>query len=193
MLIRPFSVLVVSFGRLITTIVGLPYGQDDFTWNNVPVFSWLICEAPLLMVSMCMPSVLCLVQRARRHGPRALFSRRNFHRDSLRGKGEEQNPYARATFHSFRNNLERKRDRFMQLSRHNSSRGMTAFEIDSKSRTICFATKPHGLPAPVVTRPGRVHVSREVSVVLEPRMDTNRMMQMMAQEKGFDISQPCNF
>ena len=46
---------------------------------------WIICEGPISIVSICLPNIFFLLQRARWHGVSSLFTRRDFSTTGNRG------------------------------------------------------------------------------------------------------------
>ena len=48
------------------------------TDNTVSILYWLTVETPISIVSICLPTIFFLVKRGIDHGPRSLFTARNF-------------------------------------------------------------------------------------------------------------------
>ncbi|KAI1397182.1 hypothetical protein F4819DRAFT_499697 [Hypoxylon fuscum] len=55
-----YCVIIVSLGRLITLVVSSEAIEADITYEGVPFFYWVAAEAPVTILSVCLPAMLPL-------------------------------------------------------------------------------------------------------------------------------------
>jgi hypothetical protein len=72
-----YSIIVISLGRLITITGDEEKFAKDLTWEAVPSLYWLTAEAPVSIISICLPSIFFLVRRFVKDGPASLFTSRS--------------------------------------------------------------------------------------------------------------------
>ena len=94
MLINRASVIAVSIGRLVALVRAGRAFQIDVTCTShrvqsthsltptdpgatVPFTIWALSEGPVSVISICVPNMVHLINRARQHGVKALFTRRD--------------------------------------------------------------------------------------------------------------------
>ncbi|KAI1777430.1 hypothetical protein F4818DRAFT_439786 [Hypoxylon cercidicola] len=62
-----YCVIIVSLGRLITLVVSAEAIEADITYEGVPFFYWVAAEAPVTILSVCLPAMLPLGRHIVRH------------------------------------------------------------------------------------------------------------------------------
>ncbi|KAF6239402.1 hypothetical protein HO173_002664 [Letharia columbiana] len=72
-----YCVIVISIGRLVADIKAGPALVEDFTYNVVPITYWLSLEAPVSIVSICLPSIFSFIKRGIQGGPYSLLTSKN--------------------------------------------------------------------------------------------------------------------
>lgn len=73
-----YCVLTVSLGRLVVLVRLGAKLEADYTWNAVTFLRWVSAEGSISIVSICLPNMNYLAQRARHHGISSLFTRREY-------------------------------------------------------------------------------------------------------------------
>ncbi|KAI1826123.1 hypothetical protein F4861DRAFT_537481 [Xylaria intraflava] len=57
-----YSVIVISIGRLISTVNIIPTASEDLTWNFPRYLYWACLEGSISLVSVCVPNLIGLVK-----------------------------------------------------------------------------------------------------------------------------------
>ncbi|KAL6717590.1 hypothetical protein ACLMJK_005505 [Lecanora helva] len=70
-----YCVIVISLGRMITVLTTADSLNKDITYASVPTFYWLCAEAPISVLSICLPTFLYLFKRLVAKGPRSLVTK----------------------------------------------------------------------------------------------------------------------
>ena len=124
--------------------------------NLVPLLCWVLSEGSISILSICLPNVNYLFQRARHHGVSALFTRREYASGSLSKVGlgptsiQKQGGFERIVNHGITLLAE---DRLMP-DRHG---------VHSVSVSVEQSAKENGIPL------GQVHMRHDVNVVEDER------------------------
>lgn len=82
-----YCVLTVSLGRLVVLVRLGAKLEADYTWNTVTFLRWVSAEGSISIVSVCLPNMNYLAQRARHHGISSLFTRREYASSSIANTG----------------------------------------------------------------------------------------------------------
>ncbi|KAF4767773.1 hypothetical protein N7455_006970 [Penicillium solitum] len=60
-----YSVIILSIGRLITLLKAGSTLEEDLTWSTIEYISWVQCEGPISLMSVCLPNIMELARRLR--------------------------------------------------------------------------------------------------------------------------------
>lgn len=82
-----YCVLTVSLGRLVVLVRLGAKLEADYTWNAVTFLRWVSSEGSISIISVCLPNMNYLAQRARHHGTSSLFTRREYASSSTSNTG----------------------------------------------------------------------------------------------------------
>ncbi|KEY74694.1 hypothetical protein S7711_05446 [Stachybotrys chartarum IBT 7711] len=92
-----YIAIIVSIGRVITVSLATPEEMRDSTYGYVNTLYWLIAEAPIMLLGVCLPAMLHLARQLRRTYLAPLperfrafvkSTRRGTRSDSLSGRAE---------------------------------------------------------------------------------------------------------
>ncbi|KAL1971039.1 hypothetical protein VTN77DRAFT_2873 [Rasamsonia byssochlamydoides] len=90
------SVIVVSVGRLITLAKAGSSLEEDLTWSTIEYIEWVQCEAPISLMSVCLPNTLELGRRL--YGRRKPDSSQNTVQGSSKGSTSGPGPNSNGSF-----------------------------------------------------------------------------------------------
>ncbi|KAI9648300.1 hypothetical protein NHQ30_002932 [Ciborinia camelliae] len=97
-----YCVVVISTGKTVAFVKGRMTLAEDITYNSVKCLYWLTPEAPMSIISICLPAIFSLCKRGIELGPYSLISSKVTSRRSPgrgwnreRSKQENQNGFAK--------------------------------------------------------------------------------------------------